>query len=100
MEPVTFLRLQPTLNRLTFVSTVVIQDEMDLQLRRDLVLQLFQKAQKFPGAMTGPTTPQDLAIRCHLPLDELQQRAEGTLAAPAAVLPNTFDQSANKGMPR
>jgi peptide/nickel transport system ATP-binding protein len=45
-------------------------------------------------------TPQDLAIRCHLPLDELQQRAEGTLAAPAAVLPNTFDQSANKGMPR
>jgi peptide/nickel transport system ATP-binding protein len=45
-------------------------------------------------------TAQGLAIRCHLPLDELQQRTEGTPVVPAAALPNPIDQSANKGMPR
>jgi hypothetical protein len=45
-------------------------------------------------------TAQDLAIRCHLPLDELQQWTKGTPVVPAAALPNPIDQSANKGMPR
>jgi peptide/nickel transport system ATP-binding protein len=45
-------------------------------------------------------TPQGLAIRCHLPLDELQRRADGVPAPLAAVLPDNIDQSANRGTPR
>jgi len=33
--------LEPALHGLAFVGTVVIQDEMDLQIRRDLLLQFF-----------------------------------------------------------
>src|SRR4029077_1225765 len=45
-------------------------------------------------------TPHGLAIRCHLPLDELEQRAAGTPAAvPAARLSANTDQRANKGIP-
>ena len=41
MEALSFLRLEPALHGLAFVGTVVIQDEMELQIRRDLLLQFF-----------------------------------------------------------
>jgi peptide/nickel transport system ATP-binding protein len=46
------------------------------------------------------STPQGLAIRCHLPLAELQQLTAGVPEAPSAALPHTMDKSANKEMPR
>lgn len=41
MQSLAFLPLEPALDGLTFVGTVIIEDEMDLQLRRDFLLQLF-----------------------------------------------------------
>jgi len=57
-----------------------------------------------PGAICETVAPpwrrtgRGLAIRCHLPLDELSQRTEGTTLPPAAALPNLLDQSDSKGI--
>jgi hypothetical protein len=61
MEALSFLRLEPALHGLALVETVVIQDETNLQIRRDLLLQFFLKNSRISGSDVG--TGQSAAMR-------------------------------------
>ena len=70
-EPASFAGLEPALDFGTFVSAVVIHDQVNFQIRWELLLQSVKKANKLAGTMAGLAGAQDLAI------ENIESRKQG-----------------------
>ena len=56
-------RLEPALDGGAFVRAVVVEDEMDIEIRRHFFLQLIEELDELFAAMAGQTGTDDLAIQ-------------------------------------
>ena len=62
MEAEAFFGLEPTLNLGALVSAVVVENEMDIEFRGNLFLQLIQESDELLATMTWLATADDLPI--------------------------------------
>src|SRR5690349_18516889 len=94
MKTTPLLRLQPALHLCTLVRAVVIHDEVDLLIRRELAFQVIQEANEFPAAVTL------LAGADHLPIEDVESREQGRRAVTFVVVGLPLWQARSQGKNR
>ena len=63
MEPAAALRLEPTLNLCALMGAIVIHDQVDFLIGRELSLQVVKKPDEFTAALTVLAGPITLPLR-------------------------------------
>jgi hypothetical protein len=63
VESAALLGLEPALDSSTFVRAVVVQDEVNLQVRWHFLFQLMEEFDEFPAPVTRQATANDLPVQ-------------------------------------
>src|ERR1700720_3702831 len=63
VEPLAFAGFEPPLDHGAFVRTVVVQNEMDVELRGHLLFELIEKLDELFTAMARQATANNLAVQ-------------------------------------
>ena len=85
---------EPALDAGVLVGGVVVDDEVDIEVRRHVGVNVFQEAQKLLVAMTRPALGEDLAG------GDIQGREEGGGAVAEVAVRDAFDVAESQGQER